>query len=150
MIPAGHIIAIVFFVMILFAAVTSAVSVLEAVSSTVIDSFKKSRMVAVTIVMIPTIIAGVCVSLGYGPLDFIVLDGKNLLDLFDYVSNTLLMPIVSILCCILVGHIIGTKVIQDEVQHEYQFFGNYIYPLMIKWVCPILVAIIFISSFIKF
>lgn len=150
MIPAGHIIAIVFFVMILFAAVTSAVSVLEVVSSTVIDSFKKSRTVAVTIVMIPTIIAGVCVSLGYGPLDFIVLDGKNLLDLFDYVSNTLLMPIVAILCCILVGHIIGTKVIQDEVQHEYQFFGNYIYPLMIKWVCPILVAIIFISSFIKF
>ncbi len=149
-IPLGQVVAILFFVMILFAAVTSAVSVLEAVSSTVIDSFKKDRTAAVTIVMVPTFIAGVCVSLGYGPLDFIVFDGKNLLDIFDYISNTLLMPIVALLCCIFIGHIVGTKVIQDEVQHESQFIEKYLYPLLIKWVCPILVAVILLSSFIKF
>ncbi len=149
-IPLGQVVAILFFVMILFAAVTSAVSVLEAVSSTVIDSFKKNRTAAVTIVMVPTFIAGVCVSLGYGPLDFIVFDGKNLLDIFDYVSNVLLMPIVALLCCIFIGHIVGTKVIQDEVQHESPFIEKYLYPLLIKWVCPILVAVILLSSFIKF
>ena len=149
-IPAGQVVALIFFVMVLFAAITSAVSVLEAVSSTVIDSFKKDRTKAVTIVMIPTFIAGALISLGYGPLDYIAIDGKNLLDLFDYVSNTLMMPIVAFLCCIFVGHIIGTKVIQEEIQHEIPFVGKYLYPLMIKWVCPILVAIIFVSSFISF
>ncbi len=149
-IPAGQVVALIFFVMILFAAITSAVSVLEAVSSTVIDSFKKDRTKAVTIVMIPTFIAGALISLGYGPLDYITIDGKNLLDLFDYVSNTLMMPIVAFLCCIFVGHIIGTKVIQEEIQYEMPFVGKYLYPLMIKWVCPILVAIIFVSSFISF
>ena len=112
----GRVVAILFFVMISFAAITSAVSVLEAVASTVMDSHKISRNRAVTIVMIPTFAAGVLIALGYGPLDFIQIAGKNLLDIFDYVSNTILMPVVAFLMCIFVGHVIGTKVVTDEIE----------------------------------
>ena len=145
----GRVVAILFFVMISFAAVTSAVSVLEAVASTVMDSHKISRNRAVTVVMIPTFIAGMLIALGYGPLDFIQIAGKNLLDIFDYVSNTLLMPIVGFLMCVLVGHVIGTKVVTDEIEKNGDFRTKALYPLFIKWVCPILVALIFVASFIR-
>jgi len=146
----GRVVAILFFVMISFAAITSAVSVLEAVASTVMDSHKISRNRAVTIVMIPTFAAGVLIALGYGPLDFIQIAGKNLLDIFDYVSNTIMMPVVAFLMCIFVGHVIGTKVVTDEIEKNGEFKTKTLYVFFIKWICPILVALILAGSFIKF
>ena len=148
--PGGIIVANLFFVMLLFAAITSAVSILEAVSSTVIDNFGISRHRAIVLVMIPALVAGTLISLGFGPLSFIEIAGKGLLDIFDYVSNNLLMPIVAILTCIFVGHVLGTKFIEDEVERSGSFVTKRLYPIMIKWVCPILVAIIFMSNFISF
>ena len=146
----GRVVAILFFVMISFAAITSAVSVLEAVASTVMDSHKISRNRAVTIVMIPTFAAGVLIALGYGPLDFIQIAGKNLLDIFDYVSNTILMPVVAFLMCIFVGHVIGTKVVTDEIEKNGEFKTKTLYVFFIRWICPILVALILAGSFIRF
>ena len=148
--PGGIIVANLFFVMLLFAAITSAVSILEAISSTVIDNFGISRHRAIILVMIPALVAGTLISLGFGPLSFIEIAGKGLLDIFDYVSNNLLMPIVAILTCIFVGHVLGTKFIEDEVERSGSFVTKKLYPIMIKWVCPILVAIIFMSNFISF
>ncbi len=148
--PGGIVVANLFFVMLLFAAITSAVSILEAVSSTVIDNFGISRHRAIVLVMIPALVAGTLISLGFGPLSFIEIAGNGLLDIFDYVSNNLLMPIVAILTCIFVGHVLGTKFIEDEVERSGSFVTKRLYPIMIKWVCPILVAIIFMSNFISF
>lgn len=147
--PGGIIFANLFFVMLLFAAVTSAVSILEAVSSTVIDDLEVPRRKAITLVLIPALLVGMLICLGFGPLSFIEIAGNGLLDIFDYLSNNLLMPIVAFLSCIFVGHIIGTKVIEDEVEQSGTFVTKNLYPIMIKWVCPVLVALIFISNFIK-
>ena len=146
----GRVVAILFFIMISFAALTSAVSILEAVSSTVIDSYKVSRNKAVVIVMIPTFLVGILVALGYGPLDFIQIAGKNMLDILDYVSNKLIMPIVAIVMCIFIGHVIGAKIVTDEVEKNGEFKTKALYIFFIKWVCPILVGLIFIGSFISF
>lgn len=142
----GTYVAILFFVMITFAALTSAISVIEAVTSTVIDRFRISRRRAVVLIVIPTLIVGSLICLGYGPLDFLILGGMNLLDLFDYVSNDILMPLVALMMCIFIGHVLGPKVIVDEIESSDRFRIKKIYPVMIKWVCPILVAIIFITS----
>ncbi|MBQ5447817.1 MAG: hypothetical protein IIT52_02950, partial [Candidatus Methanomethylophilus sp.] len=76
--------------------------------------------------------------------------GKNLLDIFDYVSNVLLMPVVAFLMCIFVGHVIGTKVVTDEIEKNGEFKTKTLYVFFIKWICPILVALILAGSFIKF
>ena len=142
----GLIIAIVFFVMISFAALTSAVSIIEAVSSTIMDSFDAPRHRVVLFVLGVTVVVGMCISLGYGPLDFIQINGNNLLDIFDYISNSILMPVVAILMCILIGHVVGPKVIVDEVESSGPFRTKILYSLMIKWVCPLLVAVILLKS----
>lgn len=147
--PGGIIVANLFFIMLLFAAVTSAVSILEAVSSTVIDSLDVPRHKAITLVLLPALLIGTIICLGFSSLSFVEIAGKGLLDIFDYISNNLLMPIVAFLSCLFVGHVIGTKVIEDEVEQSGTFVTKKLYPIMVKWVCPALVALIFLTNFIK-
>ena len=142
----GPIVALAFFIMLTFAALTSAISVSEAVTSTVMDSFWTQRHNAVMIVTIPTLIVGCLISLGYGPLDWIEVGGKNLLDIFDYVSNSILMPLVGLFMCILVGHVLGPKLITDEIEASGPFRFKTFYNVMIKWVCPVIVAVILLKS----
>jgi NSS family neurotransmitter:Na+ symporter len=146
--PGGEYVAIAFFAMLFIAAFTSAVSIGEAVTSTIMDMRKVSRHKAVILFLIPTVIIGIIVALGFGVLDFIQIAGNGIMDILDLVSNSLLMPIVALCMCIFVGHVIGTKVIEDEIASSSQFRLRKVYPVMIKWVAPILILIILLGSFI--
>lgn len=147
--PGGSIVAIFFFIMLFIAAITSAVSILEAVVSTVIDRFHTSRHRAVIMVTVPTLIIGSIISLGFGPLDWIQIAGKGLLDIFDYLSNNILMPIVALLMCIFVGHIIGPKVITDEIESSGGFVLKTVYPLLVKWIFPVILVLILLSGLVS-
>src|SRR5699024_8723098 len=92
------------------------------------------------------LILGTIVSLGFGPLSFIQLLGLGLLDFFDFISNSVLMPIVAILTCICVGHFIGPKVIEDEVELNGPFKIKKFYRIMLKWIAPIFLALILIFA----
>ncbi|MCQ2079698.1 MAG: sodium-dependent transporter [archaeon] len=144
--PGGTLVAIFFFIMLFIAAVTSAVSILEAVVSTIIDRFHATRHRAVLFVTLPTLVVGTLISLGFGPLDWINIAGKGLLDLFDFASNTVLMPVVALLMCIFIGHVIGPKVITDEIESSGGFSLKRIYPILIKWVFPVFLAIILVTG----
>jgi NSS family neurotransmitter:Na+ symporter len=146
--PGGEYVAIAFFAMLFIAAFTSAVSIGEAVTSTIMDMKKVSRHKAVILFLIPTVIIGIIVALGFGVLDFIQIAGNGIMDILDLVSNSLLMPIVALCMCIFVGHVVGTKVIEDEIASSSQFRLRKVYPVMIKWVAPILILIILLGSFI--
>ena len=147
--PGGIFVANMFFIMLLFAAITSAVSILEALSASVMDSFRISRRRATTIILLPSLAVGLILILGYGPLSFVEIAGKNLLDIFDYVSNNLLMPIVAFLSSVFIGHVVGTKFISDEVEVSGRFVTKRLYSFMIRWICPVLVALIFVCNFIS-
>ncbi len=147
----GNIVGCLFFAMVLFAAVTSAMSVMEAVVSSFMDQFHISRTKAACIEGIIALIAGIIVCLGYNALYFEVTlpNGAvaQILDIMDYISNNLLMPVVAIGTCILIGWIVKPKTIIDEVEKSGCKFGRkWLYIPMIKVVAPILLIVLLLKS----
>ena len=147
----GNVIGCLFFAMVLFAAITSAVSVMEAIVSSFMDEFHFSRRKAATTETIVAIVVGTIVCLGYNKLffDIVLPNGSHaqILDVMDYISNNLLMPIVAIGTCILIGWIVKPKVVVDEVEKTGCTFGRKkLYVIMIKYVAPILLVILLLKS----
>lgn len=148
---AGDVIGCLFFAMVLFAALTSAVSVMEAVVASQMDKFHLSRTKAGIIEGIIALVGGIVVCLGYNKLyfDVVLPNGAHaqILDIMDYISNNALMPIVAIGTCILIGWVAKPKVVVDEVEKTGHKFGRKVlYTVMIKFVTPILLIILLLKS----
>ena len=151
---AGRIFGSIFFLMVLFAALTSSVSILEAVASGLIDKAKISRKRATLLESAIGLVLGVVVCLGYSLWYFEAVlpntpAGKNaqLLDIFDYFSNNILMPVVAIGTCIFIGWVAKPKLVIDEVTKNGERFGRRgLYIVMVKFVAPILLFVLLLSS----
>lgn len=147
----GNIVGAVFFIMVFFAALTSAISILEAVVASIMDRFGCKRRTATAIETVIALAIGIVICLGYNVLSFeIVLptgSKANLLDLFDYLSNNILMPLVAIGTCVLIGWMVRPKTVTDEATKNGEKFGRRaMYVVMIKFVAPImLVALLMVS-----
>lgn len=147
----GNFIGLLFFVMVSFAALTSSVSIMEAIVSSMMDKFKISRNKGTIIVTIYALIVGTIVCMGYNHLYFEVklpngVTGQ-ILDIMDYISNNCLMPLVALLTCILVGWVVKLKVIIDEVtEGGYRFGRRRLYIIMMKFIAPILLIILLLQS----
>ena len=149
---AGNIIGCLFFAMVLFAAITSAVSVMEAVVSSLMDQFHWSRTKAAIIETIIALIGGIFVCLGYNKLFFRkeLPNGTvaQILDVLDYISNAVLMPLVALLTCILIGWIAKPKTVIDEVEKNGEKMGRKVlYTIMIKFLAPIFMIILLLGAF---
>lgn len=147
----GNIIGTFFFAMVLFAAVTSGMSVLEAVVSSLIDQFHMSRRKAVIIEGIAALVIGVIVCLGYNILYFEVPlpngSTAQVLDILDYISNYILMPVVAFGTCILIGWVLKPKFVIEESTRNGEKFGRKgLFICMIKFVAPVLIFILFLMS----
>ncbi len=147
----GNLVGCLFFAMVLFAAITSAVSVMEAVVSSFMDKFHMTRTKAATVETIIAIVGGVTVCLGYNKLYFEVKlpNGAvaQILDIMDYISNNLLMPLVAIGTCILIGWVLKPKTVIDEVEKSGSRFGRKrLYIVMIQYIAPILLVILLLKS----
>ena len=147
----GTFIGVLFFAMVLFAAITSAMSILEAIVSSLMDQFGWSRLKATLVETAIALIAGIVVCLGYSVWYFEVTlptgSVAQILDIMDYISNNALMPICAILTCILIGWVVGPKVIIDEVEKSGAKMGRRkLYIVMIKYIAPILLLILFLKS----
>ena len=92
--------------LVVVAALTSCICTLEVRAAVLGDRFGVSRKVASGLVFLFTMILAVSISLGFGVLDWISLAGMSLLDMFDFFSNSILLPVVSILICIFIGWIV--------------------------------------------
>ena len=147
----GNVIGCLFFAMVLFAAFTSAVSVMEAIVASIMDEFHTSRAKAGIIELIVAIIVGTIVCLGYNKLYFEVKlpNGSiaQILDIMDYISNNIMMPIVAIGTCILIGWISKPQTVIEEVQKNGEKFSRKgMYVVMVKFITPILLFILFLKS----
>lgn len=148
----GNVIGCLFFAMVLFAALTSAVSVMEAVVSCLMDKFHFSRIKAAIVETIIAVIGGIAVCLGYNKWYFEVdlpngAENQQILDIMDYISNSLMMPIVAIGTCILIGWIVKPKTVIDEVEKTGHKFGRKtLYIVMIKVIAPIFLAVLLLQS----
>ena len=145
--PGGTFIGIAFFVMVLFAALTSSISLMETVVSIVCDKFKMKRIPACVAVLVFSVLLGFLSSTGYGLLGNVKLIGMQFLDFFDFVSNSVLMPIVALCTCIFVGFVIKPKAIIEEVETDgVKFKGKKLFSVVIKYIAPIFIVLILISS----
>ena len=148
----GVIVGAVFFLMVLFAALTSSVSVMEAVVSGCIDRFGWSRHKAVALEGCLALVLGVIVCLGYNVFYFeaTLPNGvtAQILDIFDYISNYILMPVVAIGTCILVGWVIKPQTIIAEITRNGEHFARKnLYIVMVKYIAPILLTILLLGAF---
>lgn len=147
----GRVIGILFFLMVTFAAITSSVSVLEAIVSGLMDKFSWSRKKSTVLATIYAVVMGIIVCLGYNKLYFEVTlpNGAvgQILDVMDYISNNIMMPIVAISTCILIGWVVKPKTVIDEVTIGGCKFGREkLYIAMVKYIAPILLVILFLQS----
>lgn len=148
---AGHVIGSVFFIMVLLAALTSAMSVLEAVTASLMDCFGWSRHKSVIVESCIAAAIGVVICLGYNALYFEIKlpngSTAQLLDIMDYVSNNILMPIVAISTCILIGWILKPDTVINEATKNGEKFGRKkLYITMIKFVAPVLLFALLLGS----
>lgn len=147
----GNIIGAVFFIMVLFAALTSAMSVLEAVVASLIDCFGWSRKKAVIIETAIALVLGVIICLGYNVLYFEVTlpNGSvaQILDIMDYISNQIFMPVVAIGTCILVGWVVKPETIINEATKNGEKFGRKtLFIVMIKYIAPVMLLVLLLGS----
>lgn len=148
----GGFIGVAFFLMVIFAAVTSCVSIMEAVVSSIMDKFHYSRKKSSTIVSVYALIAGTIVCLGYNVFYFELPlpNGSTgqILDVLDYLSNSILMPLTALLTCILIGWVVKPSTIIDEVCiGGYKFSRKGLYIAMVKFIAPVLLFLLLLQAF---
>lgn len=142
----GRIIGVVFFLLVLLAALTSAISLAESCVSTLEDQLGWKRNIASVVIGIVIVILGSFSALGFGMLDFVQILGMSILDFFDFLTNSLMMPIAALSTCILIVYVVGVDKIVEEVETSSKFKRKGIYKFFIKYLAPICILIILISS----
>ena len=147
----GTAIGVLFFITVVFAALTSSVSVMEAIVSSAMDGFHMQRKTATIAVTVLAMIAGIVVCLGYNVFyfDLTLPNGSvaQILDVMDYISNYVLMPVVAIASCILIGWVVKPKTILDEITlGGVRFHREKLYVVMVKVVTPIMLLFLLLQS----
>lgn len=142
----GGILGGLFFALVLFAALTSAISLMETVISIIMDKFKLSRRKSCVIAYVGTLLLGVPSALGFGVLKSVSIGDMTILDMFDFLSNSVLMPIAAFLTCVFIGYVIKCKTITDEIELNGKFAMKKFFNVMVKYICPIGIAAILITS----
>ena len=148
---AGTVVGLVFFIMVAFAALTSSVSIMETLVASCMVLFNTTRKKMSLIIGVLSAAAAVLICLGYNVLyfDLTLPNGAvgQLLDVMDYISNSFLMPLISLLTCIFVGWVIKPKWIEEEMESSgHPFKRKKLYSFMIRYVAPVIMAVLFLQS----
>lgn len=144
----GSFVGVAFFLLVLFAALTSSISLMETVVSIVCDKFKLERKLSCAIVFVISVLLGLVSCFGYGMWGNVKLIGLQFLDFFDFITNSILMPIIAFFTCIVIGYVVKTKTIEDEVELSGKFKRKMLFRVVIKYVAPICIVLILISSIV--
>ena len=143
----GTVVGVMFFLLVLFAAVTSSIALTESAVSTFEDELGWKRHKSTLLIGVIMLALGSLSALGYGPLAGVTVFGMQFLDLFDFLTNSVMMPIAAIATCLLVSRVVGVDKIEEEVtQNGGQFRRKAVFNFMIRYLCPLFAAIILVSS----
>ena len=144
--PGGGVIGTLFFVLVLFAALTSSISLMETVVSIFMDKLKLSRRMACLAVLGVSLLLGIPSSLGFGLWSGVTIIDMDFLTFFDFLTNNVIMPVVAFLTCILVGYVIKPKAIIEEVELNGKFTAKKLFSIVIKYVAPVCIVAILVFS----
>ena len=143
----GKLIGVLFFTLVLFAALTSSIALTESAVSTLTDEFKWSRVKATSVIAVIMVLLGTLSCLGYGPLSFVTIIGMQFLDFFDFLTNSVMMPLAALAICFLVTRRMGLHRLDEEVMADgHPFRRRKVFHFMIKYICPLFIMIILLSS----
>ena len=143
----GSAAGVLFFLLVLFAAITSSIALTESVVSTFEDEFGWSRKKGTVLLGIIMLLLGSLSCLGYGPLSSVKILGMQFLDFFDFLTNSVMMPIAAVTTCLFITKVVGLKRIEEEVtENGGKFRRKKVFYVMIQYLCPIFAVIILISS----
>ena len=143
----GALVGAVFFLLVAFAALTSAISLYEACVASVCDLLGMKRRNATFFMFFVIAFLSVFSALGFGVWGSLTPFGMDFLTFFDFITNAVLMPIVAIVTCVFVGWVIKPKVIEDEIlKGEPRFVARGLYNVMVKYVAPVLIGAVLVSE----
>ena len=148
---AGVFVGVLFFVAAIFATLTSCISVLESITANCMEIFHTSRKKTVLILAVIYLAASAVIALGYSLFyfEFKLPNGTTgqLLDIMDYVSNSVMMPFIALLSTILIGWVMKPEFVIGEMERNGEKFRRKgIYRVMIRYVAPIMMLILFLQS----
>ena len=132
--------------MVLLAALTSSISLMETVCSIVMDKTKIGRKTCCLAVLLFSLLLGLPSILGYSIWSDVTILGMQFLDFFDFISNSILMPIVALLTCVLIGYVIKPQSLIEEISLTGKFRQKVLFTVMIKYVAPLFLLLILGSS----
>lgn len=135
-----------FFLLVLFAALTSAISMMESIVAAVRDQTGLKRSSASLLVAGVTLLLSLPPILGYNLWSDVQLFGFDILTFMDFVTNSVLMPVFALLTCIFIGYVIGTNTISDEVKISSSFRREKVFQIMIRYIAPVFILAILVSS----
>ena len=146
--PGGYIFAILFFILLTVAALTSAISILEVVVAYFLEEFKMSRKASTILATILISLLGILCSLSMGDLSSIHISGLNIFDAIDWVSANIFLPVGGLFISIFVGWILGRKKVKKEMANGSTlpqiFFTAFIF--LVKFISPLLIAIVLLNK----
>ena len=145
-IPGGSVLGAAFFFMVLLAALTSSISLMETVVSIFRDRLKMGRKAACFTVLGISLLLGIPSSLGYSVWSEVKLLGMQVLDFFDFISNSVIMPIVAFATCLFVGYFLKPRTVIDEVELSGKFQSKRMFSAVIRYIAPVCILLILVSS----
>ncbi len=144
---ASNLFGSLFFSLVLFAALTSAIALAESVASTMEDQFGWGRQKATVVSLLIMIPLGTLSCLGFGPLAAVRVFGMQILDFFDFLTNSVMMPVAALITCVYLTRAVGIGAVEDEIMAGgAPFRRRALFRFMIRYVCPVFVLLILLSS----
>ena len=147
--PGGTFIGAAFFIMVLLAALTSSISLMETLVSVLMDKFRVGRKKSCLIILAFSLALGIPSSLGYSAWSAVKIIGMPLLDFFDFISNSIMMPIIAIFTCILVAYVIKPRTISAEIELSGKFKWRRLFEVVITYVAPVCLLAILTTSVLE-
>ena len=148
---AGIFVGILFFVTAIFATLSSCISVLESIVANCMEIFHTGRKKTVLILSAIYLGASAVIALGYS-IFYIEVKLPNgstgqLLDIMDYISNSVMMPFIALLSTILIGWIMTPDYVIDAMERGGEKFRRQkLYCIMIRYVAPVMMFVLFLQS----
>jgi len=146
--PGGSFVGAAFFLCVFFAALTSAVSMMETIVSGLCEKTAKGRAFCCALTVGLTVILGIFPTLGFSLLSDVRLLGLDILDFFDFLSNNLVIPLVALGTCLLIGYVKGTETVSREIELSGPFRSKRLFSVMIRYIAPPFIVLILVSSFL--
>ena len=142
----GTVIGALFFLLVLFAALTSSISLMETVVSIIKDKTGWNRKVICFIVLAMCVVLGLPSCFGFSIWSDFAIKGLSILDIFDFVTNSVMMPIVAFFTCVFIGYVLKPKAIIEEVEIGGEFKAKTLFTIVIKYIAPVCIILILVSS----